>query len=88
MFDALIFRGIDMLLDRTSVSRFKNSSLTPILHKQHLLLFIYKKIRNHLPLKSDNNAKIRSFATIDIQLREMHGYLHNCKHSIKFQDFH
>ena len=50
-----------------------------------------EKIRNHLHLKSDNNAKIRSFALIGIQLREMHplqGYLHNCKHSIKFQDFH
>ena len=47
-----------------------------------------EKIRNHLHQKSDNNAKIRSFAPIDIQLREMQrpqGYLHNCKHSIKFQ---
>ena len=50
-----------------------------------------EKIRNHLHYMSDNNAKIRSFAPIGIQLREMHspqGYLHNCKHSIKFQDFH
>ena len=28
MFDALTFRGIDMLLDHITVSRFKNSSLT------------------------------------------------------------
>ena len=50
-----------------------------------------EKMRNHLHLKLDNNAKIRSFAPIGIQLREMHspkGYLHNCKHPIKFQDFH
>ena len=48
-----------------------------------------EKIRNHSHQTADNNAKIRSFAPIDIQLREMYpqqGYLHNCKHSIKFQD--
>ena len=50
-----------------------------------------EKIGNHLHLKSDNNAKICSIAPIGIQLRDMHpqqGYLHNCKHSIKSQDFH
>ena len=46
---------------------------------------------NMKSFESDNNAKIRLFAPIGIQLHELHppqGYLHNCKHSIKFQDFH
>ena len=50
-----------------------------------------EKRRIHFLYRSDNNAKMRSFAPIGIQLREMHppqGYLHDCKHSIKFQDFH
>ena len=50
-----------------------------------------EKICNHLHLTSDKNAKIGSFAPIGIQLCKMHppqGYLHNCKHSIKFEDFH
>ena len=32
----------------------------------------FEKIRNHLLYKSDNNAKMRSFVPIGIQLREMH----------------
>ena len=85
--------GTLLLIEVNSSQRYRNGALF-----QHSLSFPFTpfathfdNLRNHLHSKSDNNAKIRSFAPIDIQLRDMHppkGYLNNCKHSIKFQDFH
>ena len=58
-------------------------------YTESLLYVIWPVVRSQCSSSAatDNNAKIRSFAAIGIQLREMHplqGYLHNCKHSIKF----
>ena len=59
------------------------SAITPL--AVHL-----EKIRNHLHQKSENNAEIRSFAPIGIQLREMHplqGYLHIANIQLSFNTF-
>ena len=55
----------------------------------HLLLFQVN--RKYAVICTKSQTIMRKYVHLRIQLLEMHpqqGYLHNCKHSIKFQDFH